>query len=221
MTKPNEDMKKLMLESSSSLISGLEAFIDSGLTNEVVKAIPAGNIALTAVKSPFIIKDYFFAKKVKRFLQEFSDTTYEQRNKFIDEIEKKPNLLTDIGITTMHYIEHCDDEVKSAILGIIYKLMIDETIRHEDGIRTCTTVLNMMLQDIIKFCNNGTEEMNNDQLLSIITSSQGLLTPLYDAGGYMTSPGMDTLEHFKYKHSTYGIFFQKFVSCALKKLDLL
>lgn len=218
--KPNEDMKQLIIDSNTHVLSTIEAFIDSELTNEVAKGIPGANIAVTIIKSPFILKKYYFAKKVKRFLAEFAETTSKQRRTFVDRIKKNPKLLTDIGSITMHYIDHCDDEVKAAIVGHIYRLMIDEAISHEDGFRTCSVVLNILLQDIIKFCNSELKDINNDQLLASIAAAQGLLVPYYDVVSYEASPGMDTLESFQYLHSSFGSFFREFVGNALKKQNV-
>ena len=135
---------KEIREITSELIeAGLDQFIDDGF----LKDIPVIGSAFKMVNMTQKISDFFFTKKILKFLFEFKDISLEQRTKFIEKFENTVKTKK-IGEKTLIILNKLDDADKATILGKLFKSAIEGEIEMSEFIRLSHIVDRAYLDDL-------------------------------------------------------------------------
>ena len=69
-----------------SALNALENVFDPLINNQLAQNIPFVDILIKTIKTGFNVKQHFFVKKLKRFLENLSDISNEDKKRFSDKI---------------------------------------------------------------------------------------------------------------------------------------
>ena len=158
----NLDLKKEKLETSlmDSLSSedgisviiqeSSELFLDSKISEGLLREIPIVRYIFAAKKGFLDIRDYLFVKKIVCFLREANSSDRTLRDEFVSKIrgEKKEK---EVG---MHLIELIDKSFgieKAKIIGKMFVLFLKEKVTYEDFIRISEMIVNAYESDLKYF----------------------------------------------------------------------
>lgn len=124
-----------------------ETTIDSFLKDGILKDIPVIGTFFNLYNLSQSISNVFFTKKIFKFLFELSSISSKERIDFIEQLENE-NEHIKIGEKLLIIINNLDDEDKSAILGRLFKLLIEGKIELESFTRLCFIVQRTYLDDL-------------------------------------------------------------------------
>jgi len=163
----------------------IENVLDSLTENEVFRAIPICNYVLNSMKGIISIREYFFTKKILRFLYELRDIPFEERNRFVEGINSDSKEKQHVGSTLIGLIEKIEDESKASILGYLFKDMISESIDYKRGRKYAHIIVSAHEGDLRHFAGMQTQDLRKDQSIADILLGWGCITLL--GGMIMTS----------------------------------
>lgn len=112
-----------------------EVALDTALKEGVFRDIPFFNIIVALYHAGVEIRHQLFIRKVINFLLELSNTPFEKRQKFVEEIEKNPKQKREFGETLILLLDRADSLQKPSILGRLLKHHILGNISYEDVTR--------------------------------------------------------------------------------------
>lgn len=112
-------LKKSDLKSVASDVA--EVTIDNLLQNGLLRDLPVINILTNFIKTGLHIKDYFFIKKLLKFLDSLSTLTPQQRTEFIDKLDSDPKYTQRVGESIMLLLDRMDDMNKPVLMGKAFK----------------------------------------------------------------------------------------------------
>lgn len=133
-----------ILEISSDL---LEAGIDQFIENDFLQNIPFFGIGFKTYRLTQNISEYFFTKKVLKFLFQLKDIPTKEREEFLSELEKKEEF-TEAGEKILITLNRLEDSDKAIIIGRLFKATINKGIEVKDFIRLMRMVDKAYLEDL-------------------------------------------------------------------------
>lgn len=125
-----------------------EAALDSVLIDGIAKDIPIVGMIVRLGKAAFTIRDYFLIRKVLVFLQGMSETTHEQRQAFVSEIEADPKYQQRVGETIIMLLDRLDHIDKSRLIARVFSACVKGEIDYDEFLRISTAVERAFIGDL-------------------------------------------------------------------------
>jgi len=98
-----------------------EVAIDSFLQDGFLKDLPVISFLNSLYKTGIHIRDYFFTKKLLKFLYSLSTLSPQQRTEFIDRLDSDPKYTQKVGESIMLLLDRMDDMNKPILMGRAFK----------------------------------------------------------------------------------------------------
>jgi hypothetical protein len=148
------DITNVLKSDISQLSSELtETAIDSILSEGLLKDVPVvGTIAKIASMGQNI-KDWFFTKKVCKFLLELDVIELEKRQMFVDELEDKGER-EEVGETLIVILDRLDHLTKASMIGRLFQSYILERISFDELMVLSAVVERIYIVDLKSLLNN-------------------------------------------------------------------
>lgn len=181
MQKGSDELGKAMNESiiKPELIEIVqevgEITLDSFLNDGLLKEIPILGTLIKFRKIGVGIRDIMFAKKLFVFLHSISDTTAEQREKFVTELESNSSKLQKVGETIVFYLDQYDHVEKAEILGKLATARMQQRIDYSTFERLAAIVNRAYMPDLRDLVRIHRNEQVDDDILDNL-ASVGLMT---------------------------------------------
>lgn len=162
-----------------------KALVSSGLANELIlgevaKEIPVFGTVVRLAELGHRIRDHLFAQKLQRFLKPLSEVDQLDRAEFAKRVEGDPALQSRITDNVPLLIEHTNELEKAAILGWLFRALMEERTTYELFYRIANCVLRTTAHDLA--------------LLFEAVTNAGTLKPadteVLNAAGFMQSFGV-------------------------------
>ena len=164
-----------------------EVAVDSVLKEGILRDIPVFNTLAALYRTGVEIRQQLFIKKVVNFLKELSNTSFEKRQKFVEDIERDSNRKREFGEILLLLIDRADSLQKPSILGRLIKYHILGYISYEDATRLAFIVDRVYISDLnylLKF----TPGIQANPGIAASLQSVGLLTFAGMDGGILDEP---------------------------------
>ena len=177
---------------SENLISILRALAEVALDNTIVKEgvgrqIPVFNILYSLYQASVAIKEQLFIQKIMNFLEEPSNVPYEERLKFVEEMDKNPEKKRVLGETLLLLIDRADSLEKPSIVGRLFKHHILEKISYEDAMRLSYIVDRVYMPDL-NYLTRFSDGIQSNPNIAASLQSAGLLNFAGMDGGNLGEP---------------------------------
>ena len=183
-----------------------EVAVDSVLKEGILRDIPVFNTLAAFYRTGVEIRQQLFIKKVVNFLKELSNTTFEKRQKFVEDIERDSNRKREFGEILVLLIDRADSLQKPSILGRLIKYHILGYISYEDATRLAFIVNIVYISDLnylLKF----TPGIQPNPDIAASLQSVGLLTFTGMDGGTLDAPSSGGIV---YELNKYGQMLLKY-----------
>jgi len=131
----------------------LETTLDLLTDSEVIKEIPIFGLGFKFYSLYQNITEAFFVKKLLKFLYELKEVSFQERKKFINELESK-NETKKAGEKLLVTLNRLNDIEKAEMIGKLFKKTILGEIEFEDFNRLSHIIDNSYLYDIKLLKNN-------------------------------------------------------------------
>lgn len=164
-----------------------EIALDSALKEGVFRDIPVFNTIVALYQAGVEIRQQLFTKKILKFLRELSNIPFEERQKFVEEIEGNPRQKREFGETLILLLDRADSLQKPSILGRLLKYHILGSISYEDVTRLSFIVDRVYISDLnyLRKFKDGIQENPN---IAASLQSAGLLSFAGMDGGTFDDP---------------------------------
>lgn len=131
-----------------------EIYIDDLIENEALKEIPLVKSVIGVIKAGISINQFWFAKKLLTFIQEFNSKTIdpEKKEKFQRRIEEDDKFRKKVTEQTMVFIEKHIVLTKTKISAKLFSAFVEEEISFEEFIALNISV-EKMHPDSFQFLN--------------------------------------------------------------------
>lgn len=103
---------------------GLDRIIDEGLLQD----IPVVSTVINLVKAGANVRDYFFTKKLLKFLAAMSDLPKEERRKLVEKLEADGDYRQKVGENIILLLERMDDIHKPELMARAFKAYLSSMI---------------------------------------------------------------------------------------------
>jgi hypothetical protein len=175
----------------SAMIELSELTIDSMLDEGIVKDIPVINILIGIAKTAFNVRERLFLHKIVSFINGLNDTSLEQRQKTISEINNSRKYRIKVGQKLLYIIDKTQDHESSEVLAILFAEVIKGTLKYEKFLKTALVLERVTSSELRCFVN-----AKNDDLKTIEGTEDfmfsGLLGTYLDP--FSVRDGMDRAE---------------------------
>ncbi|MEL4895801.1 hypothetical protein, partial [Crocosphaera sp. Alani8] len=111
-----------------SALNALENVFDPLINNQLAQNIPFVDILIKTIKTGFNVKQHFFVKKLKRFLENLSDISNEDKKRFSDKINNNSKSSEKLYEQLIIYIDRLDEEEKADLVAKLFKAYIQKRI---------------------------------------------------------------------------------------------
>jgi hypothetical protein len=139
----------LRVEDLNDLLKDIsEIAIDSVLDDGLLKEIPLVSAVVALSKTSIAIRDRIFIKKILRFLNEISEISMNERNKFASQLESNPSLREKVGDAIIIFTERYDDLEKPELLAKVFKGYIKEKIDLDTFLRLSSSIDKTTISDL-------------------------------------------------------------------------
>lgn len=128
----------------------IEILIDMSIDDGLLKDIPIIGNLFSVINISQKIKDWFFYKKIHKFLFSLASIENEKRTKFIEQIGNS-NDKKKIGEELIFMIERLDHIEKSLYLGILFKAYILEEINYYKFTFLANVIDRIFISDLNNF----------------------------------------------------------------------
>lgn len=189
-----------------------EVALDAALKQGVFRDIPIFNTVVGLYQAGVEIHQQLFVRKIINFLRELSEIPLEERQKFIEEIDRHPKKKRVFGETLVLLIDRADSLQKPSILGQLLKHHILGKISYENVTRLSFIVDRVYISDLnylLKFKSGVQREPNIAASLQSVgllsfsgidagtfgeeTSSGGVIYELNEYGNMLLKYGLDSI----------------------------
>ncbi|KAA5537045.1 hypothetical protein F0919_05060 [Taibaiella lutea] len=185
---------------------------------KIVEDVDIGylNTGIKTLLLPNKIKEYFFIKKITRFIKELGSIPDDKRIEFIIKMEDE-ELDSKVGETTLIILDKLEREEKATLLGRLFKAYLEQKIDKEDFLRMSIMIERAFLEDLIEFGKNQPSIFGLKSQTRINLYVVGLLNQVIDDrkdfNNYIERKANVTSNHppvFKYKVNEYGEMIKKY-----------
>ena len=105
-----------------------EIALDSVMKDGILKDIPVIGSIIGISKAAISIRDKLLVRKILDFLQELSDTTEEERKKFLQGFEDNPQEQRRVGENLMLLLDRLDDLGKPTMIAKLLKAYVRASV---------------------------------------------------------------------------------------------
>lgn len=105
-----------------------EIVLDNLLDDGLIKDIPLIGSAVKIYRAGKSVSEYFFLKKLLRFLYQINSTSLDERQKFVSKISESKSQKKEIGQKLIFLIDRIDNETKVDLLSECFKQFMSRKI---------------------------------------------------------------------------------------------
>ena len=166
-----------------------EISIDSLLDEGIIKELPVLKTFVSIGKTFNSIRDYFFAKKMMKFLKCISEMPEEERETLVSKLEKDPDFGEYAGERIAELLSRIDGEVKPTLVATALKLYAKEEISSSELQHLNYAINRFLLCDkteLIAFCSQNSNLRATDSnpvTANFISSGLGYVESGYGGSG--------------------------------------
>lgn len=136
-------------------LSGLlEVAVDSLLEIGVIRELPFVSTVSALYRGSVGIREKLFLKKVVKFLAELKDVPQADREKWVEQIDKKGAEGQRVGEALLLIIERLDDMDKPTLLGRLFKAYLNGLIDLADFRHVAAMIERAYMPDLEKLAQN-------------------------------------------------------------------
>jgi len=172
---------------SSVLLDFGEVGLDTGLEESILRELPVLSTLVALYKGGVGIRNWLFVRKLITFLKELSSIPLEERQNFLEEIERNPQKSREFEGVLLLLIERADSFQKPSILGKLLKHHILGNISYEDATRLSYMVDRVYIYDLY-YLLNFTYGVQRNPNIAASLESIGLLSFAGIDGGKLSEP---------------------------------
>lgn len=145
-------MKDKVKNSSVALVEKLgEVGIDSLIeSNQVLKDVPILGSIVGVFKLGNSISDSLLLSKVKMFVESIGDVSYDKRIEFNEKMSDEKEFRKTSRML-LYYMDNFDTELKSALLGHVFTVYLNESMGEEVFRKFASLIDKMNYDDLKKF----------------------------------------------------------------------
>jgi hypothetical protein len=152
MEEISNSLKKSIENNINSINVDLsENIIDNLINNDSLREIPIVKSIVSLTKIGVTVRDYFFLKKVIKFLNKIENIDIIKKQKFLNKIDSTPQLSKRLYESICTILDRFDNEDKAEILGNLFKSLIKEKINLNMFLRLSNIVEKTFIGDLILF----------------------------------------------------------------------
>lgn len=198
--RDKELIKKLGDDSIDVAISALDSATEVPYIGSLIKI----------VKSFSNFRDYFFMKKLAKFMCVTDELSHDEIEKFLDSLSHKDSSR--ISSFLLHVLSHAEEDDKAIALGKIYKARVLGQIDNNELLKM-SSIINRCYFGDLKHLEIFSEENGDDGDMAGIFFSLGLLEDcgnVYNGNedGFVSQGWGST----KYKLNDFGVKFHQIIS---------
>ncbi len=142
-TNSQKELKSLFTEI-------MEIGLDTCFTG-VTKEIP---VLKTIIGASTAIRSAFFLKKLLAFTKEISETSLEDRQKTINDINSSKKYRSSVGETLLEYLDRVESDDKPQIIGKMFVAVINEDITYKEFLKATHILSKMFYWDLLELKEN-------------------------------------------------------------------
>ncbi|WP_155604443.1 hypothetical protein [Xanthomonas translucens] len=132
-----------------SLTEGVvEAILDVGLEDGMLKEIPVVSSVLGVGRSFLDIRDRIFIEKVEIFIGAVANLTWAERSRMVDELAGSDELQERVGLAILDILEKSDPIDKPRLIGNLFVAMGRGHILGKDILRLSTMIAGVFVDDL-------------------------------------------------------------------------
>lgn len=200
-------MRDLKLPSlSDGLVDGLGVALDTAM--EIAQVVPVVGKALQLAQSIRSTADALFIRKVARFLQELANTSKEDCEHFLTELDAA-DKREQFQESLLLLLDKMDQSEKATVVGRLYRAAIQNQISLADAQRLSSIVNRTFYNDLIYLTEFEDETIGSDPDIAIGLRSNGLLQVTQEDYGTLDDPTSGgiyyTLNSYGEKLLRYGL----------------
>jgi hypothetical protein len=143
-----------------------EVVIDRLLENEVLKEIPILGSAVNLARAGIGIRERVFLNKIKIFVSLLPEQSEEDRQRFVDELEKDSKSRIRFGETVLTVIEQSDSTVKVEYVAIVFSAFLKGYISPRELRELCHSISMAQADNLIEFAE--TEKLSERQIRQLV-----------------------------------------------------
>jgi hypothetical protein len=197
-------------ESLADLLGNVsETLIDSVIESGALRDIPIIGLFTGALKASGDIRSAIFLRKITVFLKELSETSAEDRKKFVDKFDSEEGRH-EFGQAILMLLDRAEDLIKPRLIARIISAYIQKNIDYPKAMRLCAIIGRCYSQDLFL-------------LQSFTNGTQGEFTPIAESlqsAGLLSNGGFDggTLDGddggVLYVMNEYGHLLKQYALCV-------
>ncbi|AZN39925.1 hypothetical protein [Paenibacillus albus] len=178
----------------------------------ILKDLPIIGNLFSIITTSQNIKDWFFAKKIYRFLAELDKVELKHRNKFIDELDNAGKRQRQkVGEELIIILDRLDHLEKADYLGRLFKAYIQHEINYQDFSLMSSMIERIYKNDLISLVNNEIKKEQEQRLYSLGLYSSRVV----QAGGFLGAQMGETATVTIYTINRTGNQFIKVIRSSL------
>ena len=138
------------------------------LDDDIISNLPIVKFLIGIAKAGLSVKDYFFTRKVLKFLLISSEIPLDKRKKFVNKIKNDKKYRTKVGETCLNLIEKARDTENAEQIAYLSNACMNEELSYDDFIRCAniiTTISSGSLRDFVLLEKEKISETSMDELL--------------------------------------------------------
>jgi hypothetical protein len=175
-------------EHLSSIVRELtEVGVDTMVKEGLLRDIPFGNILHSSYQAGVAIQQQLFIQKIIKFWEPVSNVPYEERLKFVEEMDQNPEKKRVWGETLLLLIDRADSLEKPLIVGSLWQHHILGNISYEDAMRLSFIVDRVYMSDLNYLTRFSSGIQSNPNIAASLQSA-GLLIIAGMDGGNLGEP---------------------------------
>lgn len=157
-----------------------EASVDFFLDDGMLKEIPIIGTIYKLCNATLSIQDRLFTKKLVTFFQNFKNIPIEERRQVIKKIEGDVKYKTKVGEKLLYIIDKSEDSEKSAIIGKLFRALLESKIDYDDFLKACKCVELIHLNDLKRFVSENWANLDFEEAGDLVGA--GLMKGKFEPG---------------------------------------
>lgn len=150
-----------------------ELVIDSAMHDGVLKDVPIVGTLFNLAKLGAGIRDLLLAKKLLRFLHEFSHLQASERARLVDDMAGTEDKKEKVGEVIIDLVDRSGSDDKAALIGLLFVAAGRGKIPIDALLRLSAMVSQASMADLIDLSVEGVSAISNDRRYAL--QAQGLL----------------------------------------------
>ncbi len=184
----SDEVKSVALEYGELAIDGLLS--NMLLDNEAITKIPFIGTVVGAAKGALGVRDYFYVRKVAKFLFQISSIPEPKREKYKQKIAENPEEISRVGITILEIIDKLNSDKKAIMVGKLFQAYLDGSISTDQLVLLAEMVERAYLQDIESVVRS--EVHNTENLIHVGIKNPRDFLAILDRNSELANSGIGT-----------------------------